>query len=196
VKIITTTKSRLIRIIKLPFKLLHQVIALSKNFKIIKNVSIRRVTHSWPDGNVLGLPSDVHFQGIVIAKVWVPPENILVTNDIPQDLGNLPKTERNIPFKESKRLAVSRIRSRELDAANKFDEETREYLKRFDVSFAKVDYFIQNARVHKFEGGLSCNVIVKLSGDVVIIDGIHRAIASYLINDNLEFLEMFVVLQT
>lgn len=188
-----TKKGETMRSIKFPFKLLHQVIALSKNSKILKSISIRRVSLSWPEGNALGLTSEVQFRGLVIAKVWVPPERILVTNDILPDLTNLSLADKNIPIKESKRLAVSEIRSREIKEGNMFDEETRDYIKRFDASFAKLDYLTQNAQ-GQMPGTFSCHVVVKLSGDVVIIDGIHRAIASYLVNGNFDSLEMLVTL--
>lgn len=182
--------TRTTQLIKLPLKILHQFIALSINSKILKGVSIRKVSEAWPEGNDLGIPNNIRYRGLVLARVSAPAERVLVLNDLRANFDRPLSQDKYIPLKESKRLRLARLMFREGKIATEFDSETQAYIKSWSVSFARLDY-LSRSKKHK-KGALNCYVLVRFSGDVLIVDGTHRALAHYLINDNLEGLQMFV----
>lgn len=181
------------RAVKLPFKILHQIIALSINVKLVENLSFRLVRECWPEGNGLGLPTDIQFRGLVIAKIRVPPDKLLVQNDVPLGKRDRLKNGKHIPLKESECLFLANLMWHEEKTTSSFDTGTQASLKGFESAFKKIKYLAQNTQEQK-GGVLSCYVNVKLSGHVVVVDGRHRLFATILRDKNIDNMNIYVAI--
>jgi len=135
------------------------------------------VKEAWARENVFGESSGIRFFGLRIAELRVPLERIFVTNDhasqTPRQGG------RYIPIKLSQRFM--RVRELRLMISN---QDTK------PPSLVEVEQLTPREEKILFLSqvpvNFSCYVMIRLRGDVLVVDGAHRLFATILRDESLD----------
>jgi hypothetical protein len=136
------------------------------------------VKEAWARENVFGESSGIRFFGLRIAELRVPLERIFVTNDHPSHIpGNL--RVRYIPIKLSQRFRrVQELRS--ISSNQESNPTSLVDVQQLTPTDEKILY------LSKVSESFSCYAMIRLNGDVVMVDGTHRLFATILRDESVD----------
>jgi hypothetical protein len=168
----------LIWLVKLPLKLSHQMAAIVLNWRLVRAFELSFVTESWTLGNMLREIPATRFFGLRIAELRVPLERIFVTNDHPRHIpGNLGVSY--IPIQLSQRFRrVQELRS--ISSNQESNPTSLVDVQQLTPTDKKILY------LSKVSESFSCFVMIRLNGDVVMVDGTHRLFATILRDESVD----------
>ncbi len=163
---------------KLPLKLPHQILVIVLNWRLVRVLRLSFVKEAWARENTFGESSGIRFFGLRIAELRVPLERIFVTNDHPSHIpGNL--RVRYIPIKLSQRFRrVQELRSMLSNQDSKPPSLVE--VQQLTLREEKILYLSQ------VPGNFSCYVMIRLRGDVLVVDGAHRLFATILRDESVD----------
>lgn len=152
--------------VKIIPKLLHQIITLVLNRNFL-NLRLGVIRSNWPDGSMLRREKD--FIGLSLARVEVPLDKVMVTNDLGDAKGRENrKAHKYIPLTSSLRLQFF------LDYLDTGDSPADENLPNTKMSEA----IVRMENCLKLERA-EISVLQRLNGEVLVVDGTHRLVALY-----------------
>ncbi len=152
--------------------------AIVLNWRLVRAFELSFVTESWTPGNMLGEIPGNRFFALRIAELRVPLERIFVTNDhpsqIPRNLGG-----GYIPIKLSQRFM--RVRELRSMLSNQDPKHTSLVeVQQLTPGEEKILY------LSKVPGNFSCYVMIRLNGDLLVVDGTHRLFARILRDESVD----------
>lgn len=177
--------SYLIWLVKLTPKFLHQAFAIMLHWKLIQSIQFKLVTEAWRLGNNLGESPGVRFVGFRIALLSVPIHRIRVTNDLPNP-NQVVFREQFIQIEKSSRF--NRVMGRPLSAIAPPLPDLEDSHSQLTQGEQKILFLSKN------QVRYSCYVVLKLSGDVLVVDGTHRLFATILRDRSIDNINIYVAI--